>query len=252
MDPRDRLFGPIASVSDAAGTVVDFGDLVRKLVLSEEVVLESMLLQEFPPLIQKFGYDGMKDLLESKRFRVYCDAVTIGETGQSTVLESRARKGVLPLGSYCFDVVRIADWKTYIHNNLQAINDAPGLKGKQAQKLRKLVAAALLEPAEDAGRRAITQLAQDLEGNSPILKTSVALAVRKHFSRNIAASDFDLRVERIDDTDWRTETNLGERAGLDIDETNRAVAFGLLGAGGSQSTHRVHGNVPGPDRLPCR
>jgi hypothetical protein len=183
MDPRDRLFGPIASVSDVDDAIrVDFGDFVRKLVLFEDVVLESIRLQEFPLLIRKFGYDGMKELLEAKRFRVYCDAVTIAQTGQSTVLTSRARKGALPLGSYCFDVVRIADRRSYIHDNLQAINDAPRLKGKQAQKLRRLVAAALLEPTADAGQRTGAQLAQDLEGNSPILKTSVALAVRKYFS----------------------------------------------------------------------
>ena len=234
MDPRDRIFGPIASVRDEddAIHVEEFGDLVRKLVLSEEVVLESIRLREFPLLIQKFGFDGMKELLQSRRFRVHCDAVTIGQTGQTTALESRARKGAFPPGSYCFDVVRITRSEPFVHENLQPINDAPGLRGKQAQKLRRLVAGALLAPAADAGEASWHATRSDLDGNSPILKTSVALAVRKHFNRDIAASAFDLRIERIDDTDWRTETNLGEQVGLDVDDTHQAVAHGLLGVGG--------------------
>src|SRR5207247_78058 len=76
------------------------------------------------------------------------------------------------------------------------------------------------------------QLAADLESNATILKTSVALAARKHYDRDISPHEFDLRVERIDDTDWRTETNLGERLGLDEADTHQAVAHGLLGVGG--------------------
>lgn len=233
MDPRDRQFGPIASLNpDTDEVTVNFGDLVRKLVLSEQVILESIRLKEFPLLVQKFGYDGIKELLSSGRLRIHCDALTVGQTGQTPVLESCARKGILPLGSYSFSVVRIADRKEYIHQNLQPINDSPGLKGKQAQKLRKLVAESLVTPPESAGKQTMAQLERDLENNVPLLKTSVSIAVRTHFGRGIGAQDFELRVERIDAEDWQTETNLGERVGLDAQATHKAIEHGLLGVGG--------------------
>jgi hypothetical protein len=161
VDPRDRVFGPIATrnfdVPDEVVSVsVDFGDLVRKLVLADQFVLQSVLLAEFPLLIQKFGYDGVKELLESGRLRIFCDATTVAQTGQSG-------RDALPLGSYRFDLVKLADRTGYIHRNLQAINDAPGLRGKQAQKLRSLVAERLVAVPEDAGLPTGKQLASDLE-----------------------------------------------------------------------------------------
>ena len=201
-------------------------------MLSEHVILESIRLKELPLMVQKFGYDGLKELLSSDRLRIHSDALTVGETGQATALESRARKGALPLGSYSFSVVRIADRKEYIHQNLQPINEAPGLKGKQAQQLRKLVASRLITPPADAGKQTMTQLERDLEGNVPLLKTSVAIAVRKRFNREIEAEGFELRVERVDEADWRTETDLGKRVDLDAESTHDAVNRGLLAVGG--------------------
>lgn len=46
------------------------------------------------------------------------------------------------------------------------------------------------------------------------------------------ADDFELRVEQIDAEDFRTETNLGEVAGLDDPAVHKAVERGLLGVGG--------------------
>jgi hypothetical protein len=233
VDPRERQFGPVASWdSDTDEVHIDFGDLVCKPVLSEQVILESIRLKELPLMVQKFGYDGLTELLSSGRLRIYSDALTVGQLGQTVGLESRAQKGILPLGSYSFAVVRAANRKEYIHQNLQEINQAPGLGSKQAQKLRKLVAGRLVTSPETAGSQTMAQLERDLEGNVPLLKASVALAVRNHFGRDIGADDFEFRVERIDADDWRTETNLGERLGFDSETTHKAVERGLLGVGG--------------------
>jgi hypothetical protein len=75
METRDRVLAPIATVSarDANGSPTDvavgFGALVRRLVVSEQLIIRSIGLQELPLLIAKFGYDGVKELLESGRVR---------------------------------------------------------------------------------------------------------------------------------------------------------------------------------------
>ena len=55
MDPRDRHFGLITTLN-GDGTVkkVDVGSLVRRLVLFEHCLLESVGLQEIPVLFQVF------------------------------------------------------------------------------------------------------------------------------------------------------------------------------------------------------
>jgi hypothetical protein len=164
--------------------------------------------------------------------RILCDALTFGQVGRLTSLESRAKKGELPLGSYSFSIVRIADRRDYIHQNLQFIDESPGLKGKQAQKLRKLVADKLLTPPDDKGQRAMKQFERDLEANALPLKRSVAIAARREYGLEIEPDEFELLVERIDEEDWRTETNLGDRTGLTAEAIDKVVERGLLGVAG--------------------
>src|SRR3954467_4965604 len=61
MDPRDRILGPIASADDPDTISVDFADLVAKLILSGQWIFESIRLREFPSLLAKFGYDGVRE-----------------------------------------------------------------------------------------------------------------------------------------------------------------------------------------------
>lgn len=231
MDPRDRTLGPIATESpdDREIVVVDFGDLLRKLILSEQVILESNRFKEIPLLVQKFGYDGVTELLLSGRIRIHSDALTFGDVGDMAIGD---RGQPLPLGSYAFAIVRIADQKEYMHGNLQCIDDAPGLKGRQGQKLRKLVADTTTTPPESKGQLASEQLDRDLETNASVLKRSVALAARREYGRQIQPHEFELRIERISEQDWRTETNLGERARLTPERVDKVVQRGLLAVGG--------------------
>ena len=233
MELRDRLIGPVASLAaDHETATVDFGDLVRKLALFDEVILESIRLKEFPLFVQKFGYAAVKELLESGRMLIHCDALTIGQIGQTTILESRARKGALPFGSYSFAVVKTHDHRNYIHENLQPINDVPGLSDKQARGLRKLVAERVVTPPPESGQQAMAQFERDLEMNVPNLKASIAVVSAREFGKQIDPHAFDLRVERIDAEDFKTETNLGEILRLDAGEVHKAVELGLLGVGG--------------------
>ena len=61
---------------------------------------------------------------------------------------------------------------------------------------------------------------------------SVAIAARREYGRRIAIADLDLRVERIDEQDWRTETNLGELTRLSAERVDKVVQRGLLAVGG--------------------
>lgn len=76
------------------------------------------------------------------------------------------------------------------------------------------------------------QTESDLEANVPLLRAAIATAARGHFSLDVRPSDFELRMERIDETDWRAETNLGERLGLDAQTLHSVVERGLLGVAG--------------------
>lgn len=154
MNPRSRLLGSIASGgTEHEPPAVDFGDLIRKLLVADQVIIESNFLGEFPLLAEKFGYDGLSELLRSRRLRVHCEALTMGEIG-AVQFQSGDRAEPLPQGSYAFSSVQMADRTTHIHNWLQPINNVPGVDSKKTQKLRRLVGEAIITPPADSGNRA--------------------------------------------------------------------------------------------------
>lgn len=235
----------MTSGDDNESIDVDFGDLVRKLVLFEQVILESIRLREFPALIHKFGYDGVKELLESGRLRIHCSGESIGH------MESEPKT----VGSHNFVAFDFADRKLYIHEALQPINDAPGLRGKQAQKLRKLVASRIASPPATACPAAFAQFQQDLAANSPVLKRAVGLCASRELGREVAPDAFRLFVARDGDSMFRSETDLGDLVGVDPLQAHELVAKGLLGAAGLNRRIEFmerYNSVTGflPDELP--
>ena len=230
MEARDRVIGPIASgaVSEPEATVVDSGNLIRKLVLFERVIVESIGLQEFPLLVQKFSYDGVRKLMESRRLRVLADALTIGQIAQFP-METRAPH---PPDCYEFAAVRIHDHKEYVHNAMQVVNGIGGLGEKQSRKLRGLIADSLVTLADDRGQLAVAQLNSDLKANLPILRLSVAVATKREFDKQVPPEDIVLTPELVKDNVWRVTSNLATIGDLDGNNVLRAIERGLLGVGG--------------------
>ena len=234
MEMRNRIIGPVRVQpnGESAKAHVDYGDFVRKLILSEQFIFEAGLLEDFPLLIAKFGYDGMAELLQSGRMRVLADFFTCTNTGQTDILDWRRKKGILPLGSYSLSVVALHELKDHIHKGMAAIDAIPGLKVKQSKKIRKLIADRMLLLPADKGTPTIQQSNLDIATNPMLLKRAIAVGAREHFQLEVAPDDFSFSAEFLDDTDFRTETNLGEVLGLDAEIVHKVVERGVLGITG--------------------
>ena len=55
--------------------------------------------------------------------------------------------------------------KERVHDELQAIDDVPGLRGKQAQRLRTLIADRIVSATPERGQRGVQQAKDDMEKN---------------------------------------------------------------------------------------
>ena len=234
MEPRDRILGPITLPRTAEDDTlrVDFGDLIRKLALSEQILLESLAVEEFPQLVTKFGYDGVSALLTSGRVRIVTDWVTATQAGQISIMEWRVKKGLLPFGSYSYSLVRLHDVKERVHQGLQAINDVPGLSARQAKKLRRLIGECIVTPQAARGQKGVQAAKDDLEMDPGTLRRAIVLGARNQFQMDIDLRALEVRVEAIDDTDFRVETNLGQLLDLDEETTHKVVERGVLGVAG--------------------
>src|SRR5215472_8736497 len=79
---------------------IDTGMILRRVLLFDRFIIQSFRLQEIAHFVQAFGIDGTCALLDSGAVQLMVSFVSPTNTGQATVIEERARKGALPLGSY--------------------------------------------------------------------------------------------------------------------------------------------------------
>lgn len=98
LEPRDRLLAPIA-IRDRDGAVVgaSFGALIRRLVLFEQVVIDSYGMRELPPLIGAIGPDSFVALLESGAVQIRADGRTYGEIGNGGLVPGYGPDPLPPL-----------------------------------------------------------------------------------------------------------------------------------------------------------
>lgn len=107
MDFRSKLLAPCANRKDGTKFEIEFlaGEFLERLILFDKFILDSIRLQEIPHLIKVFGYSRVLELLNSGFLLIHSETFgTFGSTGQSSKVSAyRAKKGDLPLCSYCID-----------------------------------------------------------------------------------------------------------------------------------------------------
>jgi hypothetical protein len=129
-----RLFAQHTSiVTDHDHPVVDVGGFVLNLVLFERLILESACLAEFPVLLRVFGMEGLMKLLSSGAVDIQCEAVVVGQVGQSSLQVP----GPLPHFSYGFALLRGTG--DYIHQCMAKLKwGEPSLQGTSLKCKRPL------------------------------------------------------------------------------------------------------------------
>jgi len=230
MDIRNRLIGPCAtSLPTHENVVLDLNALVIRLLLFDTYILQSIDFKEIPHLVKALGFEGTLVLLSSGAIRFHCDAPRIAQVGQDELL--RQQKNVLPLGSYSFSQLNF-DQKRFISNRLKNVQNTQGLSLKQVIKLKKAVVSALEAPSLDTGLIGLKQLEQDLVNNSELIKSTTTLRIYKKFGIKVTASDFSIRLHKIDDKDFQVETDIGNIFSLNEEEVHKLIEQALLGVAG--------------------
>jgi len=211
---------------------IDLTAFIRRLVLFDTYILESIRLKELPHLLRVFGYDGLVTLLQSDALRIHCDAVTLGSVGQLSVLNWRRQKGLLPLGSYAFSTVRITNWHSYIEECLRVLDPVVTLTSNERVKLENVIKSSLVISPSDFGTMSLTQLKTDMAKNTPIIKTLVMRTLKDKLGASVTPDDFTIKIDQIDDSDFRAESDIADRFSLDQLDAHKIIESALLAVGG--------------------
>lgn len=233
MELTKRLIGNCGTLIAGEKTVeLDYPALIRRLILFDTYYIKTTRLKELPLLLKIFGHEGLANLLQSKVLRMHCDAFTIGQTGQTTVLKAREKKGALPLGSYAFSIVSRTNWDEYIQRCFNDLIKDGLLSAEELKKLDGKIEPLLVNYPDDFEKDSLRQLKTDLTNNSPIVKKMVINTLRKRFGGSDSYDNIQFQVEQIDETDYRVATNIATIFSLEQKEVHKIIERDLLAIGG--------------------
>lgn len=231
LELRDRLLAPIA-VRDAGGNVVgaNLGALVCRLILFEQLLIDSYAMRELPYLIDAIGTDAFTKLLESKAVRLRVDGWTFGEMGNGGLVPGWGQKA-LPLLHYALSPIVPVDRKHHVSLCLGEIRGM-ALDKRTSQKVRLAIVDSLVTFPEDAGRKSLEALPRDLTRNLDLVHNATVRALSEKLAHEVADDAFEIRIRQIDEHVFAAETDFGARFELDETETDAVVQSALLSIGG--------------------
>jgi hypothetical protein len=230
-DIRERLVAPCANrIIDATRSSdevsVDLGALVRRIILFDKYILQSVRLMEIPHLLPVFGFNGTITLLQSGLIDLECDSTIIGQAGQNAPV--RGQKRAFSLKSYWFFGVEPANRTDYLDSCLRAITGLHELSNRQRRRLRNAVVDAIVDRPQHAGRAAFEQFLADLSRNIPTVATATTSALQDHLGRSVNPGDFSLRLHQIEEARYQVESDVGQRFHLDEWTEHKIIEKGLL------------------------
>jgi hypothetical protein len=232
IERRDRILAPIA-VRDVEGNVIgaNLGALVRRLILFEEVVVDSYGMRELPALIEALGPDQFIELLKSGAVLIRADGWVLGEIGNDAA--SLRRDGPLPPLSFALgSLVPAAEYRQQnISNGLGDIR-AMQLNVKTSKRVRGAIVDALTPFPENPGMLTLEQVPTDLTMRLDLVGSATDWALREYGNRDPQSAKYSVRFHQEDEDVFRAETDIGEQFGLDVEETDRVLERAVLAVGG--------------------
>jgi hypothetical protein len=216
-----RLLAPIA-IQDGKNKVVsvDLGAFVRRVLLSDTYILQSVWLEDVALLAGVFGPGGLTQLFQAGALKIYCESYAVGETGRMRAdLNFPDNNKRLPLGSYSFSVLRVTDQDKKIENALVNL----GAEGEEAS--RHLVSISLT----DFSAQVFEGFYGDLRHNQSVVKAAIANELRK---QGIKPKRLQTLIEETDPEDFRVETNIVSEYGMSGERAHQIVLRALMALSG--------------------
>jgi hypothetical protein len=222
---RDRILAPI-DVRDADGSVIgaNLGALVRRLVLFEQVAIDSAAMRELPALINAIGTGPFRELLDSGAVLIRADGWASAESGNA---DREAGWEALPPLTYRVMVLVPHDREAHIHLCLSEIRDME-MPVKTSQRVRNSIVDSLLDFPRIAPLEGLESLPRDLTRDLNLVYAATAKALTKKLGRNVADTEFEVRFEQVESDVFAAETNIGTVFGLSEEETDGVVQDALL------------------------
>jgi hypothetical protein len=212
MNRQDKLVGfCVDTIDDLEKVKFVPSTFLMNLLLFQEYVMMSVKFQEFPQMIDLFGFEQTLNLLKSGALRISCDPSQIVMMGDSKGLVDSG-KGLV----YEVNLVVAHNHEEYISSCFSHFNKEIPLTLKKIVKLkRELISnldlsARTTDFKELPEAKACRELIAAVQQGSPSIKNALLLEVYSKFSKSLDANKLKLKFHQVDSNIFKAETNLGK------------------------------------------
>ena len=248
LDLQTRLLGPAARVSQGKVTGAEIGDIVARLLLFETYILDSLRFREVPYLVSAFSVDGLRELITSGALQIRCEPLVVANAGQNSIRPDMRDRPPLPLGSYAFRIVRIAEFSDFVHRSLQPFHEIEGVPHKGILRLKKTVASNLVRLPPGIENDLQQEMMRELTKNPALFRAAVDIELKRRFGPSALTVPVRADLEEIETGDYRFETDIGEKfniSGDDVHSLGQAAGFAVGTLMQRLAEMRVHSALNG-------
>jgi hypothetical protein len=222
-----RLLAPVAIQGKGNVVVgVDVAAFVRRILLFDTYILQSVRLDDVALLAQTFGAEGLIELIHAGALRIYSDTYTIAETGRARAdLNFSDNNKRLPLGSYSFSVLLLHDQEGKKEEQLEKLATLPGIGRSLGVDLRTAVQRNTISRPDSFSTSVFAGFYGDIRRDDAVLREAVIIELRK---LGIKPKELSLLIEEVDPEDFRVQSNLQDRYGLSEQASHDMILRGLM------------------------
>ena len=204
---------------------VDIDEFVRRILLFEKYLLVSVRLQEFPYLLQKLGFEGLRVLLSENILEIRCECMQLAQVGQTGLFGDRR----LPPYTYKFNWVDAHDKEKYIEDCIESAIVTAGLDEFKGRELSALIRGAVRPLSREMMSPVFQEFVADLR-RPRLLEASVKIALTKR----LGSADLPLRhvVHQVSEDTFRIDNDVASLTRITTAEAHRVVECGLMGLTG--------------------
>jgi hypothetical protein len=215
--PRKAIYGKISKAIEVANrgsevVGIDGELLLSRLLLFDEVVVDSTNLGELPHLSKMFSVPGLEELLSRNVLKLVSQ--------KSFVITDVAMNGKrrIPLLQFDEGLATSEDNEHNLGRKFRCLLKISGLSNARREELEGVVRANLIKQSPSYGSELLKQIRKDLTSNIELAKTILC-----HRYPNVPSKQLELKAYDLGGMQ-RYETNLRAMLGITLEQEHEMLA----------------------------
>ncbi|MBO6572024.1 MAG: hypothetical protein JJ958_06210 [Balneola sp.] len=221
-DIRLRNFAKLIDEDDKGNLTLSLPELVEKLILFENLVIESSRLKEIPILLNTIGFESTMNLLKSGVIQIHNDKIAIGSKN----------KDLLHLVGFSELKAFGTDPSHLFKTNIKEIKEDCDISKRQFNLLENQLNSIVTSYPEECIDNLKNDFRSDVTPNSNSLREAICIKTKNLLNIEIDASQIEVNTHLTTDDLFKHESNLKELLDIDKATEYHILDSALLSIGG--------------------